>query len=206
MNRAVVLALVATLLAMVVVGCSSSGQQQDTPGPTVPTGATEIPGGPVQEVPDPASAVIPTSQQQAQDTLVGYLQRTVDALPAGTALDGSRYGPNTRAVYCEDNPADTTAPVHVEDWRDMRPPPATDTATLVAQTGELWRQWGWDVIERDGFPTPNRFGYAPDGYVLQIKARDDLTQPPSVIGLSPCFPGDLQVEGMPRPPLIERSG
>lgn len=34
---------------------------------------------------------IPSSQQEAQDTVLRYLQQTVDALPAGSTLDGSRY-------------------------------------------------------------------------------------------------------------------
>ncbi|BBX16524.1 hypothetical protein CRI77_21130 [Mycolicibacterium duvalii] len=46
----------------------------------------------------------------------------------------------------------------------------TDFAALIAQTGGVWQQWGWEVLERDGFNKPNRFGYGPDGYTLQIQA------------------------------------
>jgi hypothetical protein len=34
--------------------------------------------------------VVPTSQQQAQDTVLGYLKKTLQALPTGTVFDRSR--------------------------------------------------------------------------------------------------------------------
>src|ERR1700736_2010547 len=57
--------------------------------------------------------------------------------------------------------------------------------TGAAAPARIWKQWGWQVIERDGFTKPNRFGYAPDGYVLQIEARPDPKYPPSLVGSSP---------------------
>jgi hypothetical protein len=63
---------------------------------------------------------------------------------------------------------------------------------------------GRPVIERDGFTKPSRFGRAPDGYVLQIEARPDLKYPPSLVGLSPCFPGNLRKDDAPRPAIIEQ--
>ncbi|MCV6978709.1 hypothetical protein H7I53_00510 [Mycolicibacterium pulveris] len=147
---------------------------------------------------------MPTSQQEAQDTALRYLQQTIDALPEGISLDGTRYMVGDGTTYCEDNPADRGAPVKLEDWRDMRVPPETDMKALVAQVGGIWESWGWDVVERDGFDKPNRFGFAPDGYVLHIQARTDLTQAPTLIGASPCFPGDRRQE-VPRPPVLAQS-
>lgn len=77
-------------------------------------------------------------------------------------------------------------------------------ATTINQTGEVWKTWGWQVIERDGFSKPNRFGYAPDGYVLQIESRPDPTQAPSLIATSPCFPGNLRSNNAQRIPVISQ--
>jgi hypothetical protein len=41
------------------------------------------------------------------------------------------------------------------------------------------------------FRKPNRFGYAPDGYILHIMAKDPVSDPPTLKGDSPCFSGDL---------------
>jgi hypothetical protein len=77
----------------------------------------------MEQTPVPASPKIPTSQQEAQDTVLRYLQQTVDALPKGTTLDGTRYAIGDGTAYCEDNPSGPDTPVHVEDWRDMTLPP-----------------------------------------------------------------------------------
>jgi hypothetical protein len=45
-----------------------------------------------------------------------------------------------------------------------------DPNNVIAKIGDIWKSWGWYVIERDGFQKPNRFGYAPDGYSLQLEA------------------------------------
>jgi hypothetical protein len=159
----------------------------------------------MEQLPVPASPKIPTSQQEAQDTVLRYLQNTVDALPKGTSLDGTRYVVGSGTTYCDDSPSGPNAPVHVEDWRDLALPPGTDFNAIISQTGAVWKQWGWQVIERDGFSKPNRFGYAPDGYVLQIEARPDPKYPPSLIGSSPCFPGDLRKDDIPRPAIIAQN-
>jgi hypothetical protein len=146
---------------------------------------------------------IPSSQQEAQNTVLHYLQQTVDALPKASSLDGTRYivGGDTR--YCEDEPSGPDAPVRFSDWRDMKLPPGTDFNAIINQVGELWKRWGWQVLERNGFTKPNRFGYAPDGYTLQIEARTNPQYPPSLIGSSPCYPGNLRNEDIPRnPPVI----
>ncbi len=158
----------------------------------------------MESLPAPLAPKVPTSHREAHDALLSYLQKTVDALPPGTSLDGSRYGGGDGINYCEDNPANADSPVHVEDWFDMKLPPSTDFNAIIAKTGDLWKQWGWQVIERDGFTKPNRFGYAPDGYTLQIEARPDPKYPPSIIGASPCFPGNLRNAAIQRPTLIEQ--
>ncbi|MCV7152431.1 hypothetical protein [Mycolicibacterium pyrenivorans] len=159
----------------------------------------------MEQIPVPPNPKTPASQQEAQQTLLEYLQRTVDALPAGTRLDGSRYVVGDGTNYCEDHPSGPDAPVRVEDWRDIKPAPGADFDAIVIQTGEVWKQWGWQVIERDGFSKPNRFGYAPDGYILQIEARPDPAYPPSLIGSSPCFPGNLRGDADRNPVTIEQS-
>lgn len=158
----------------------------------------------MEQTPVPASPKVPTSQQEAQETVVRYLQQTIDALPKGTTLDGTRYAIGDGTAHCDDNPSGPDAPVHVEDWRDMTLPPGTDFNAIIAQTGDIWKQWGWQVIERDGFSEPNRFGDALDGYTLQIEARPDLKYPPSLVGSSPCFPGDLRSDTVSRPAIIQQ--
>lgn len=164
-------------------------------------------GGPdVTDPPPPPGwqqqPVIPASQQQAQDTLLGYLKKTLAALPAGTTLDATRFGGATSTAGCDDNDNSPTAPKNLDTVGDLTPPPGTDTATLVAQTGEIWKSWGWYVIERDGFYKPNRFGYAPDGYHLQIMASARADHAPGLSGVSPCFPGDVPQERTPFPKVL----
>src|SRR6476619_1079470 len=154
---------VTALLVASLVACSHSPSTTPSPlGPPVPSGATVIPGGPMEQTPAPASPKIPSGQKEAEDTVLHYLQRTVDALPRGTSLDGSRYMVGDGTAYCEDNPSDENSPVHVEDWRDVNLPPGSDFNAIVSQTGDIWKEWGWQVIERDGFTIPNRVASAPD--------------------------------------------
>lgn len=206
MKRTATLCAATAVLSVVVAACSPPPDRPDEPlGPPVPTGATVIPGEPTEQIPVPPNPKTPASQQEAQQTLLEYLQRTIDVLPAGTSLDGSRYVVGDGTNYCEDDPSGPDAPVRVEDWRDMLLPPGTDFTGIVIQTGEVWKRWGWQVIEREGFSKPNRFGYAPDGYVLQIEARPDPAHPPSLIGSSPCFPGNLRGGADRNPVTIEQS-
>lgn len=198
--------ILAMILAVAVVAGTPScrTREPDRPlGPTTPAGATPIPGGPMEPTPIVKNPKIPTSQQEAQDTVLRYLQQTLDALPPGTSLDSSRYGTGTGVTYCEDEPADQNAPVRFGEYRDMKTATdVTDFNAIISQTGELWKSWGWQVLERDGFDKPNRFGYAPDGYVLQIHASYPTTYPPSVVATSPCFPGNLRKDDTPRNPAV----
>ena len=160
----------------------------------------------MESMPTPASPKIPRTQQEAQDTVLRYLQQTLNVLPPGSSLDGARYiaGGDTR--YCEDDPSGPDAPVRFSDWRDLQTPASIDFNSLITQVGELWKSWGWQVLERDGYEKPNRFGYAPDGYILQIAAAHPATYPPTIIGASPCYPGNLRRDDIPRnPPVITQT-
>lgn len=159
----------------------------------------------MEQVPTPASPKIPASQLEAQETVNHYMLDTINALPRGAALDGTRYVPVSRTIHCEDDPSENDPPVHLEDWRDMTFPPGTDFNAVINETGEIWKSWGWQVLERDGFDKPNRFGYAPDGYVLQISARPDPTQPPSLIASSPCFPESRRDSDVKKIPVISQT-
>lgn len=144
---------------------------------------------PIPTVPNPK---IPASQREAQETVLRYLQRTVDAMPPGSTLDGTRYVPGGETRHCDDDPNGPNAPVRFSDWRDVKVTQEVDFHSLINKIGEVWKGWGWTVIEREGYEKPNRFGYAPDGYVFEIVVSYPPSYPPSVIGASPCFPGNLR--------------
>lgn len=124
----------------------------------------------MERTPVAPSPKIPKSQQEAQDTVIGYLQKTVDGLPPGTVLDttdtigGSNLG-------CDDNyTGPGPGPTEFSLFAKVVGPADVKPADLVARAGEVWRSWGITVMEREGFEKPNRFGYLPDGYNIQIKA------------------------------------
>jgi hypothetical protein len=147
--------------------------------------------------------VVPQSQQQAQDTLLGYLKRTLQALPPCTVLDASRYGgTGSGNLSCEDNPTSPTPPTEWGTTGDLKFPPGTDLSAMVTKTGDIWRSWGWYVIERDGFRKPNQFGYSADGYRLQIVTAGREGYSPTLEGSTPCFPGDLARNDIPVPVVL----
>lgn len=148
---------------------------------------------------------IPQSQEEAQDVVLEYLQKTVDGLPPGTILDSSD-SQGASNLSCDDNytgpgtgPSNFSVAIHVVG--DAAHPP-TDLITL---TGELWQSWGWQVTERAGFEKPNRFAAAPDGYRLQIVAAYPHTYPPTLAVISPCFPGDLRNDHLPFPRIVRQT-
>ncbi|MEM6109517.1 hypothetical protein AAHS21_25285 [Mycobacterium sp. 050272] len=148
--------------------------------------------------------VIPKTQQQAQDTVIGYLKKTLAALPPGTTLDASRYSGGGTVHPCKDVETGTP-PMEFATNGDLTLPAGVDTSTIVAKAGDIWKSWGWQVYERDGFYKPNRFGYAPDGYILQIIARYQPGYAPTLQGVSPCFPPDLPAERSPFPTILTGS-
>ncbi len=146
--------------------------------------------------------VAPASQQQAQDTVIGYLTKTLRALPPGTILDATRYSGGTNTPPCQDVETGTS-PNQFTTIADLKLPPGTSPDAVIAQTGDTWKRWGWYVIERDGFFKPNRFGYGPDGYRLQITAAPQPGSPPTLQGISPCFPAGLPDDRSPFPMVLK---
>lgn len=196
----------ALLAAAVLAACSSTNPTNHTgAGPTAPSGATIIPGGPLEPTPIAPSPKIPKSEQEAQDSALRYLQKTVDGLPPGTVLDmsdtigGSNLG-------CDDNyTGPGPGPTEFSLFANVIGPAGVKPADLIAHAGELWRSWGITVMERDGFEKPNQFGYVPDGYHIQIKAAYPPDYPPTIVATSPCFPGALRQDGLPVPKVIRQS-
>jgi hypothetical protein len=143
---------------------------------------------------------VPQTQQQAQDTVVGYLKRTLAGLGDGAVLDASRYGSAGHNSWCEDSPADPkNAPTRFHTSGDLNLPPGADLDAMVRRTGDVWRQWGWYVYERDGFRKPNQFGYGPDGYRMQIVAAAKPGYAPTLSASTPCFPAAVARDGIPFP-------
>lgn len=145
--------------------------------------------------------VVPASQQQAQDTVLGYLKKTLHQLPAGTMLDATGYGGATSTAPCEDV-ITGTPPKDFSTIGELKLPPGSDPVAIIAKTGDIWKSWGWYVMERDGFRKPNQFGYAPDGYTLQIVIASRAGYGPTVAATSPCFPGDLPDDRSPFPMVL----
>ena len=115
-----------------VAGCGGGSSL----GPPVPSDATEIGGPPVASAPPPPAGwspkdVVPTSQQQAQDTLVGYLKRTLHALPPGTALDSTGFSGPGHNIGCDDDATDKGAPVHFQTIANVTVPGNPNPTTTI---------------------------------------------------------------------------
>jgi hypothetical protein len=195
--------LAALSLTVVLAGCGGGKL-----GPPSPTGATDI-GGPAMTSAPPTPPgwdpkdVVPASQQQAQDTLLGYIQRTLLALPPGFALDATRFGGvSSGNVGCDDNDTTPNGPTRFNAAGDLKVPPGTDHSAVARTFGDVWRSWGWYVYEGEGFRKPNQFGVSPDGYRLRIVAAAVAGYPPGFEGSSPCFPGNLARDDVPFPTVV----
>jgi hypothetical protein len=196
-----------TLLALLIVGCHGNQPL----GPPIPTGATILGDSTMTSAPPPPPGwqehvATPTSQQQAQDTVLEYIKRTLAALPPGVVFDASRYSGGTTALPCNDAPLNTNPPVEFTATGDLTVPSEVDADKLIAETGGIWKSWGWWVFERDDFSKPNRFGYAPDGYILHIEVSSPPGYSPSVVATSPCFPHDIARNDVPFPRTITAEG
>jgi len=193
------------LVVLFAAGCGHPGRL----GPPTPTGATIL-GGPNQTSVSPPPPgwterpAVPRSQQQAQDTVIGYLKRTLGGLPPGLTLDATRYSGGTNTPPCQDVETGVS-PISFTTIGDLTLPAGSRPEVIVALAGEVWKSWGWYVIERDGFYKPNRFGYGPDGYRLQIHAAALPGYPPTVQADTPCFPADLPDDRSPFPLVITAS-
>jgi hypothetical protein len=203
-TRAAKRPLLCAVVVSALVACGHSGN----PGPSVPSGATEIGGTPMTSAPPPPAGwkphtVPPTSQQEAQDTIVGYLKKTLAALPPGTTLDATRYSGAGSNAPCDNNPTGPgKSPTEFSTTSDLTLPAGSDPNDVIAKMGDIWKGWGWYVVERDGFQKPNRYGYATDGYHLQVEAAYPPGSPPTVNGTSPCYPGELQRDDIPIPEIL----
>ncbi|SRX92132.1 hypothetical protein [Mycobacterium shimoidei] len=158
----------------------------------------------MEPTPAAPSPKIPSSQQEAQDTVLHYLQKTVDGLPPGTVLDSTDFRGGGNVPCDDDYMGPGKPPSEYEYWTHVNGPPGTAPDELIVRAGDLWRSWGFNVIERSGFEKPNRFGYAPDGYKLHIDAAYPPGYPPTLIVSSPCFSGDLVREDIPAPKVIKQ--
>jgi hypothetical protein len=144
---------------------------------------------------------VPTSQQQAQDTVIGYLKKTLAALPQGAVLDATRYSGGASTAPCQDVETGS-APNNFMTIGELKLPTGTTPDSVIAGAAAAWKSWGWHVIERDGFYKPNRFGYGTDGYRLQIMAAPQPGYPPSLQAVSPCFPANLPDDRSPFPMVL----
>lgn len=143
--------------------------------------------------------LVPSSQQQAQDTVLGYLRKTLAALPPGTVIDATRYGGAGSNSPCGEAPNDSSELFSATG--DLRTVADMDAKQVVALIGETWKSWGWNVVEQEGKYKPNRSGYSPDGYELHVETPG-VPGPPSVIGNSPCFPHSLVQDDLPFPLVV----
>lgn len=141
------------------------------------------------------------TQQEIQDTVVAQLRATLTALPPGTVIDAGRFAGAGHNSPCDDTGSGPTTPMRFHTVGELRLPGAVAVKDAVTAVGEMWRGWGWAVVEREGFGTPNRFGHSPDGYRLQIVVTA-AGHPPTVQASSPCFPRPVARDDVPFPRII----
>ena len=128
--------LALTAVAVLAVAACGGG---DSLGPPTPTGATDIGGPPMTSAPPPPPGwnpkdVVPQSQQQAQDTVTGYLTRILQALPPGTVLDGSRYAGAGHNSSCEDEPLGPgKPPMRFHTIGELTFPQGVDQVAMIQQ-------------------------------------------------------------------------
>jgi hypothetical protein len=87
--------------------------------------------------------VVPQSQQEAQDKVADYLQRTLQALPPSTVFDTGRYSGTGHNNSCDDNfTGPGKPPTNFGTIGDITSPPEyspTVNATLLCFPGEIAR-------------------------------------------------------------------
>jgi hypothetical protein len=198
--RAYVLVALTTAL-VVLAGCGA--QHDATPPVQKPASAAAPPAaGAPAPPPPPSGPKVPATQQDAQDNVTHYLQQTLDALPKGATLDGTRYALDPSTVPC-DGP---NATIRVQDSRDVDLPPDTDPARVVTSASDFFgAQQGWTVDTGDDQGKPSRVAHTPDGYTVRVDTTGDAGQRPTLVGLSPCFPAGLREDDVPRTPVLEQS-
>jgi hypothetical protein len=140
----------------------------------------------------------PESQRQVQTILATYLRHTLAAMPPGTVIDAGRFAGAGHNSPCDDAPSDAQMRFHTIG--ELRTPGNSTGLQALAAAGEVWRRWGWRVVERPEFRAPNRFGYSPDGYRIQITAAAGAS--PIVQASSPCFPRLIARDDIAFPMII----
>ncbi|WP_084206643.1 hypothetical protein [Segniliparus rugosus] len=146
------------------------------------------------------------SQQQAQETLYGYMRKTLEALSAGIDIESAHPWQGGSTGACDDRIDQENAPVSYSDFRGIRAPAGTDYNDLILRFGDVWKGWGWRVVERSGDNKPNRYAISPDGYILSIEAGNPVGYPPTMLGRTPCFSPKLRDDHVPKPRVITRDG
>jgi hypothetical protein len=192
----------ALLVAILVAACA----HRSPLGPPTPTGATILGGPDKTSAPPPPPGwtlrpAVPVSVQQAQDTIIGYLTKTLRAMPPGTVVDATRYSGGTNTPPCQDTETGSS-PVSFTTIGELKPPPGINFDAIIASASAIWKKWGWYVLERDGFYKPNQFGYGPDDYRLQITAAPQAGYPPTIQAVSPCFAESLSRDHSPFPMVL----
>lgn len=140
------------------------------------------------------------SRPQVQKAVVDYLQKTVNALPTGSYLDGSAMPVGGRTATCAGANA-ATPTVRFEISMAVMTSPQMQANQIASRTEALWRSWGAQVNE-----DPSAAGWSADtaGYRLHI-AADPEAQPPTVSVASICFPDDPILRDLPFPGIISHS-
>ena len=180
-------------------GCSDTAKL----GPPTPTGATEIGGRNMSSPGQEPTQITPENQEQVEDTLLGYIKKTLQALPPGYVLDATRFGGTSSGIIgCDDNATGPDAPVRLTVTGDLKIPPGIDNVAVSEAFGQVWRSWGWRVYTDDKFRQPNQFGVSPDGYRLSTEQPAVAGFPPGFIASSPCFPGSLANDDYAFPVVI----
>lgn len=134
----------------------------------------------------PSAQHPPPSQRQAFEATRDNLQKTVNALPAGTVLDSIMYGHRN----CENEQSGDPPQSYYNIWA-VTLPAAADPSAIIQQAGDTWRGWGWQTAENDTIRQPNQTAYSPDGAALRIVAGAHPQSPPTIINVSACIPADL---------------
>lgn len=133
-------AVMSVIFASLVAGCAGGQPAAETP---TTLGA-----------PTSSASFSPASQREVQDHVIELFQRTVNALPAGTAADSSRFGGWGTTVPCDDKATSKDAPANYSDSRDLKLPPGSDYNAAVAHVGDIWTSSGWRVFEREDVRSP----------------------------------------------------
>jgi hypothetical protein len=123
----------------------------------------------------------------------------------GTAFDTGHYsGTGDNNNFCDDNfSGPGKPPMNLGTAGDITFPAGNGLRAMIVMTGDTSRSWGWYVYQRDGFEKPDQFGYAPDGYHLQIVAAFPLDYPQTVSATSPCFGGEFARDDISSPAVLK---